>query len=146
MSWTRTATVSVTQMESLCSTPFPLPTGAVPKRWNTVPCFNVFLSHRRINALFFRTCFAYRVSCRNAFSQRMRRILPQKVKDISLSADVYSVRTGFFCGICLSAVQKNGSRYFSYSVSLPVRRIFTPTSISTANFSEKEPSSFAAAR
>ncbi len=35
MSWTRTATVSGTQMESLCSTPFPLPTGAVPKRWNT---------------------------------------------------------------------------------------------------------------
>ncbi len=24
-----------TQTESLCSTPFPLPTGAVPKRWNT---------------------------------------------------------------------------------------------------------------
>ena len=35
MSWTRTATVSGTQTESLCSTPFPLPTGAVPKRWNT---------------------------------------------------------------------------------------------------------------
>ena len=34
MSWTRTATVSGTQTESLCSTPFPLPTGAVPKRWN----------------------------------------------------------------------------------------------------------------
>ena len=34
MSWTRTATVSETQTESLCSTPFPLPTGAVPKRWN----------------------------------------------------------------------------------------------------------------
>ena len=34
-SWTRTATVSGTQMESLCLTPFPLPTGAVPKRWNT---------------------------------------------------------------------------------------------------------------
>ena len=35
MSWTRTATVFGTQTESLCSTPFPLPTGAVPKRWNT---------------------------------------------------------------------------------------------------------------
>ena len=34
-SWTRTATVSGTQMETLCLTPFPLPTGAVPKRWNT---------------------------------------------------------------------------------------------------------------
>ena len=34
MSWTRTATVSETQTESLCSTPFPLPTGVVPKRWN----------------------------------------------------------------------------------------------------------------
>ncbi len=35
MSWTRTATVSGTRTESLFSTPFPLPTGAVPKRWNT---------------------------------------------------------------------------------------------------------------
>ncbi len=35
MSWTRTSTVFETQTESLCSTPFPLPTGAVPKRWNT---------------------------------------------------------------------------------------------------------------
>ena len=35
MSWTRTATVSETRMASLFSTPFPLPTGAVPKRWNT---------------------------------------------------------------------------------------------------------------
>ena len=34
MSWTRTATVSGTRTESLFSTPFPLPTGAVPKRWN----------------------------------------------------------------------------------------------------------------
>ena len=34
-SWTRTATVSGTQMETLCLTPFPLPTGAFPKRWNT---------------------------------------------------------------------------------------------------------------
>ena len=34
-SWTRTATVSETRTASLFSTPFPLPTGAVPKRWNT---------------------------------------------------------------------------------------------------------------
>ncbi len=34
MNWTRTATVSETRTESLFSTPFPLPTGAVPKRWN----------------------------------------------------------------------------------------------------------------
>ncbi len=34
MCWTRRATVFETQTVSMCSMPFPLPTGAVPKRWN----------------------------------------------------------------------------------------------------------------
>ena len=38
MSWTRTTTVSETRTASLFSTPFPLPTGAVPKRWNMALC------------------------------------------------------------------------------------------------------------